>query len=51
MLKKIRTTELPFSHCRETEKGTYEAPRARTPYALGTLVLVSKSRRTGYLLS
>ena len=29
----------------------YEAPRARTPYALGTLVLVSSSRRTGYLLS
>ena len=52
MLKKIRTTELHISRCDAVQKGkTYEAPRARTPYALGTLVLASKSRRTGYLLS
>lgn len=30
---------------------TYETAKPRTPYALGTLVLVSRSRRTGYLLS
>lgn len=54
MLKKIRTTDLEvgmsFDASRQLEM-TYEAARVRTPYALGTRVLVSMSRRTGYLLS